>query len=160
VAPAPQILGPVIEAIKYEPEGTPISELFAELLSRAMDSQRVNEAHPAYPLLIRQLSSDEAILLKNLFRRPAQHIYIFRSRETPSRTVEVNEVSSIEGLTFPDNREFYLEHLMGLGLVNHGEFKEAEVVSREPEWAMRMFRHYQLSDVGEKFMTACMGSGT
>ena len=35
VPPPPQILGPVLEGIRYEPEGTPIEEMFSELLSRS-----------------------------------------------------------------------------------------------------------------------------
>lgn len=66
VAPAPQILGPVLEGIRYEPEDTPIDEMFSHLLSCSMDSEHANEAHPAYPFLIRQLSSDEAKILNRL----------------------------------------------------------------------------------------------
>ena len=43
IAPAPQILGPVLEGIRYEPEDTPIDDMFSQLLSRSMDSKRVNE---------------------------------------------------------------------------------------------------------------------
>ena len=31
VSPAPQILGPIIEGIRYEPEDTPIDEMFSQL---------------------------------------------------------------------------------------------------------------------------------
>jgi hypothetical protein len=44
----------------FEPEGTQIEEMFSQLLSRSMDSERAGEAHPAFPIIIRQLSSDEA----------------------------------------------------------------------------------------------------
>lgn len=37
IAPAPQILGPVLEGIRYEPEESPIEEMFSQLLSRSMD---------------------------------------------------------------------------------------------------------------------------
>jgi hypothetical protein len=53
ITPPPQILGPVLEGIRYEPADTPIDQMFSELLSRSMDSERINEAHPAYPILIR-----------------------------------------------------------------------------------------------------------
>ena len=32
LSPPPQIIGPVLEGIRYEPEGTPIEEMFSELL--------------------------------------------------------------------------------------------------------------------------------
>jgi hypothetical protein len=60
VSPAPQIVGPVLEGIRYEPEHTPIDQMFSQLLSRSMDRERINEAHPAFPIIIKQLSSDEA----------------------------------------------------------------------------------------------------
>jgi hypothetical protein len=44
ISPAPQILGPTIEGIRYEVEESPIDQMFSELLSRAMDSGRVDEA--------------------------------------------------------------------------------------------------------------------
>src|SRR5215467_6852774 len=63
IAPPPQILGPVIEGVRYEPEGTPIYEMYSNLLSSSMDAERVDKAHPAYPIIIRQLSADEAKVL-------------------------------------------------------------------------------------------------
>ena len=63
ISPAPQILGPVIESLRYEPEGTPIDEMFSQLLSSTMDRKRAHLAHPSYPYLIKQLSSDEANIL-------------------------------------------------------------------------------------------------
>ena len=53
VSPAPQILGPIIEGIRYEPADTPIDEMFSRLLSCSMDSTQLNDAHPAFPLIIK-----------------------------------------------------------------------------------------------------------
>jgi Abortive infection alpha len=61
VQPAPQIVGPVLEGIRYEPEGTEIEEMFANLLANGMDKDNVGLAHPAYPSIISQLSRDEAL---------------------------------------------------------------------------------------------------
>jgi hypothetical protein len=35
VSPPPQLLGPIIESIRYEPEGTALDEMFSKLLSAA-----------------------------------------------------------------------------------------------------------------------------
>src|SRR5437016_2052486 len=32
ISPAPQILGPVLEGVRYDPEGTTIDEMFSDLL--------------------------------------------------------------------------------------------------------------------------------
>jgi hypothetical protein len=74
ISPAPQILGPVIEGIKYEPEGTPLDELFASLLASSMDSARSSTVLPAFPAIIRQLSSDEALILTSLKSRAFDYV--------------------------------------------------------------------------------------
>jgi len=107
ISPAPQILGPVIEGIRYEPEGTPIDEMFSELLSRSIDKDRVEEAHPAYPMIIKQLSADEVKILTLLdgrtFERVHTQVYYFEtnlfSRE---QVVEIDTLPRDE-LAFPSN---------------------------------------------------------
>jgi hypothetical protein len=63
VQPAPQLAGPILEGIRYEPERTEIDQMFANLLANSMDKENVGKAHPAYPNLIKQLSRDEAVCL-------------------------------------------------------------------------------------------------
>jgi hypothetical protein len=75
VSPAPQILGPIVEGIRYEPEGTPLDEMFSKLLSSSMNSVRSGGAHPAYPTIIRQLSSDEAWILSALKGQQYDHVH-------------------------------------------------------------------------------------
>src|SRR6202020_280213 len=107
ISPAPQILGPVIEGIRYEPEGTPIDEMFSELLSRSMDKARGEEDHPAYPMIIKQLSADEVKILTLLdgrtFERVHTQVYYFEtnlfSRE---QVVEIDTLPRDE-LAFPSN---------------------------------------------------------
>ena len=59
----PQISGPVIESLRYVREDNIIADLFVNLLSRAIDQDRVGEAHPAFVSIISQLSSDEALII-------------------------------------------------------------------------------------------------
>src|SRR5262249_25304191 len=122
ISPAPQVVGPVLEGIRYEPEGTPIDAMFSQLLSRSMDSKRVNEAHPAFPVLIRQLSEDEAKILKSLCNREFDYVFTLNfSAATATvqndRNVEVDDLPKGD-LTFPQNIPFYFEHLDKLGLAH------------------------------------------
>ncbi|XYD08828.1 DUF4393 domain-containing protein [Methylobacterium sp. NMS12] len=66
VLPPAQILGPVLEGIRYHLDDNPIREAFSRLLSRAMDSDRANEAHPSFASIINRLSPDEALILQYL----------------------------------------------------------------------------------------------
>lgn len=75
IAPPPQILGPVLEGIRYEPSDTPIDTMFQNLLSSSMDSERVMAAHPAFPMIIKQLSSDEAQILVIMKDHSYDHVH-------------------------------------------------------------------------------------
>ena len=126
IAPPIQILGPVLEGIKFEPAGSPLEEMFSELLSRSMDRERINEAHPAFPYLIRQLSSDEAEIMRLIVERKRGGEETFK-RSLQHRIVE-NDMFKFEkvledqfptnSLTFPENLDFYIHHLGTLGIAN------------------------------------------
>jgi hypothetical protein len=51
-----------------------LTELYLNLLTRGIDSERVAEAHPAVLIVIKQLSTDEARIMFNL----KQGGYVFR----------------------------------------------------------------------------------
>jgi hypothetical protein len=44
IPPPPQILGPIVEGMRYEPENTNIADMFSQLLSCSMDQNRVKYA--------------------------------------------------------------------------------------------------------------------
>jgi hypothetical protein len=120
ISPAPQILGPVLEGIRYEPEDTPIDEMFSQLLSRSMDSERVHEAHPAYPILIKQLSADEARILAALKDQQFDLVYTRDFDRVANLFYGMHKVESDslprDGLIFPNNIPMYFNHLDKLGL--------------------------------------------
>ena len=60
------ISGPIIDRLKYAEEDNPLTELFLHLLARSIDTDRINEAHPAFIHIIDQLSPDEALILFEL----------------------------------------------------------------------------------------------
>ena len=59
----PQITGPVIEGMAYVDEDSIIGEMFVSILRKAIQSDTQDQAHPAFPRVIQQLSDDEAIIL-------------------------------------------------------------------------------------------------
>jgi hypothetical protein len=158
VSPAPQILGPVIEAIRYEPSGTELDHMFAELLSASMDQSRLKDAHPAFPSIIRALSSDEAKLLKSLAtNNPVRQI----SSSKLDRVRNLFEPMIIEALQvpadldYPGNARIYLEHLRQLGLVEISVTRAPEAIMEEGiQVAVRNFAEHQLSLWGIQFMRA------
>lgn len=175
VLPAPQILGPVLEGIKYEPEDSPISEMFSQLLSSSMDRSRVQNAHPAFSQIVRQLSQDEATFLNSMWRLLNEEHRFYRQqftkdfdRETATfnnTQMEVDELPR-QSLNFPENVEFYGQHLHALGVTAF--FDSAK---QEPLWddgstgsdvidysraqtGVRIFKELRFTDLGVKFMAA------
>lgn len=168
--PPPQILGPVLEGIRYEPAESPISEMFSQLLSASMNQKQVHNAHPAFSQMVKQLSSDEATLLNAMwevwgregrsFRQQFTQDYDPTSRRFRNTKMEVDEIPR-EGLAFPDNIEFYGQHLYALGIAAFFEganqqplFDKNENGDNGTQIGIRVFKEFRLTDVGLKFMAA------
>lgn len=160
VSPAPQIAGPVLEGVRYEPEGTPIDRMFSELLSTAMDSERLKDAHPAFPLLIRQLSTDEAQILNFIAKSQALlkmvQIFYFRDGLAIAST-EYNELGLTQ-LHFLENLSMYTNRLEKLGLIRFDTEKPMEPIQSEGrQTGGRNFFVCKFTDYGAAFMRACTG---
>ena len=80
VTPNPTVAGPALEALKYAGHNPNLRELYANLLATSIDSKTAHEAHPAFVEIIRQLTPDEARIIK----------YIFERMYLPIITVRVN----------------------------------------------------------------------
>lgn len=160
VSPAPQILGPVLEGVRYEPEGTPVDEMFAELLNRASDSERVSEAHPAYPHLIRQLSSDEAVVLRTLSKSKKlgrrQTATYHASTNRFDNFVSLREDFPDSQLRFPQNLSFYVDHLWNLGLAGLFKANEKPIYANGKQVGTDIEYEYRLTDLGERFIGAVL----
>ncbi len=167
MAPVPQILGPVLEGIRYETTGSEIEAMFSELLSRAMDKDRVGEAHPSYPGIIRQLSSDEAKILIALRDGDKRTLYQKswptdagpNSGVADQHIVEEHDLHKI-GLSHQDNIDFYFLHLSVLGLATTQKDLIEELPSQIVDGVVvrRSSRHkrvFRLTEFGRHFVTAC-----
>ena len=154
VEPAPQLLGPILEGIRYEPEGSMTDEAFAELLGRAFDRERASQAHPSFPFLIRALADDEMVLLDRLRSRTL----IVRLGEYIDGLVHPVDPSvwkeRFSYLTHPLQIKAYANHLEALGLTtpliaqNSGPIEFGRLRSEHQVWALN------LSDFGTLFASA------
>jgi hypothetical protein len=160
VSPAPQILGPIVEGIRYEPEGTPVDEMFSKLLSSSMNSDRFGEAHPAYPMIIRQLSSDEAQILSALKIQQYDYVYTRTYNSTTNLfygppAFEVDALPR-DQLVFPDNVPLYMQHLDKLGLAGIFQVGNQEtLVDGGKQTGVRVRSTYRLTEFGEAFVRTC-----
>jgi hypothetical protein len=161
ISPPPQILGPIVEGIRYEPEDTSIDEMFRHLLSNSMDAEHSKDAHPAYPLLIKQLSSDEAKILQSLKNAQFEYVhtedYDQQTNLFHGHKIEIDNLPR-DGLFYPENVAFYMQHLDKLGLAGvyqDGNQEPLFLPGTRNQIGIRQRSKYRLTPFGDAFMRAC-----
>lgn len=94
IAPIESLALPIAEKLKFQEETSPISELYVNLLSRAMDRERVNEAHPAFIFIISQLAPAEVKILQKFHN--SECIMLFRNEDYRTLASEEDVLDFLE----------------------------------------------------------------
>jgi hypothetical protein len=151
------MVGPILEGVRYEREGGSIEQMFSELLSSSMHSDRVADAHPALPLVIKQLSVDEAAILRAIASAPNYFEIVTRfdlQGGLALSKVERSEVPT-NGLVFPQNEGMYRDHLERLGLIRYDTLKPMQVIDANgQQTGGRNFLALKLTEFGATLMRA------
>lgn len=125
--PKPNIAGPALEALRYTGHEPSLRELYANLLATAMDSSTINDAHPCFVEIIRQLTPDEAKLLQyfavtNLLPLVNLRWEYKEEKEGQQGGVTLYVHFSLfgqeAGCLLPDLMPSYLDNLSRLGLID------------------------------------------
>lgn len=69
ITPPAYIAVPALQAISYCMDDEQLREMFAELLAKAMNSEEVDNVHPTYVEIIKQLSPYDAVVFKKLVKK-------------------------------------------------------------------------------------------
>lgn len=138
VTPSLNIAGPAVESLRFTGHESELRELYANLIATSLDSKTSQEAHPAFVEIIKQLTPDEAKMIK-LFDKNTSFailsfvIYDFKCNDkkadshpllkmqllTSPRVEYPNYLSLISIDAGCDNHElcpFYINNLCRLGL--------------------------------------------
>ena len=135
-APA-SIALPAMSALRCIEDDNPLTELYVNLLARAIDKERIGEAHPAFVKIIEQLSPDEALIMLQI-KEPME----FRGREAP------------KWLTYPGNFGMYISHLESLNLIVIQGAPDVNLSSPDPSDAY-LYRS-EVTKFGLLFVKACI----
>jgi len=118
------ISGPVVQSMAFSEDAPELRKLYMNLLLKAMDSETVREAHPAYTEVIKQLSPDEArivSLVKAETGFPAVTVRSFLNRTAVAHS-EYNDILRLySGLAvksdceYPEMESLYIDNLTRLG---------------------------------------------
>jgi len=158
----PQIAAPVLEKLKFVKDESYLKELYLNLLRRAIDKERVNEAHPAFVIIIDQLSSDEAIMIDKLAKSEYNGSLEYKKQTIvevgalpEAELINVNNLST-ELLTFPENIELYVNHLRYLNIIELVEYTVGAPDQSDQHKPATFFNIVHLTKFGQLFYNACV----
>lgn len=90
--PKLNILGPALEASRFYIEEEELRDMFAKLISSSMDIEKSNQIHPSFVEVIKQLSREDALFLKEFqesSRLPYGNVLIVENKENkPEKVIE------------------------------------------------------------------------
>lgn len=90
IEPRMDIIAKSIDGLRYIPDEEELKEMFANLMVNSCNSRYSSEIHPRFVEIIKQLSTNDAILLKELSKNPSSVLPIadiITKTENGSRTL-------------------------------------------------------------------------
>ena len=155
---SPSIAGPVLLELRHQEEQSRIADLYVNLLRRAIDRDRQEEAHPAFVKIIGQLSPEEAMILRFVASETIVTLnYLESSTGVIDSIIESNY--SIPELQKSNRLNMYLDHLESLNLLQprSGDATQDNEPDRHPikENCMIISVQYSLTPFGRLFVGAC-----
>jgi hypothetical protein len=153
----PEIVGPVLERLAYLDDTNPLSAMFEEVLTKAIDKDGQSRVHPAFPILISQLSHDEGWMLYRLkdrnFKITDYLEYDAKQNRFDNRKIEHTELPNSE-LYNPTGIELYFAHLQSLGLVEWPVLSQEPIMEDRKQVGVRRYSEMRLTEFGRLFVEA------
>lgn len=120
--PKPHIGVPVIDALRYTGSEPDLAELYANLLATSMDRETAHRAHPGFVDMIKNMSPDEARIMRFLVRYIYYPVIDVKSTNTTDHSFEVRmrhaSMLGIDaGCQHPELTTNYIDNLDRLGLI-------------------------------------------
>lgn len=121
VSPPANIAGPALESLRYTGGIDELRELYANLIASSMDSNTLDNVHPCFVEIIKQLSSDEAKLLNYFSTNIQLPLITIRSKNDDDSSQDVIRFFSDIGeqIGMKDNSDIssYIDNLCRLGIL-------------------------------------------
>ncbi|WP_183138692.1 DUF4393 domain-containing protein [Pseudomonas syringae group genomosp. 3] len=181
VPPKLNVAGPALDALRYIGHEEALSDLYANLLATAMDKETAESSHPAFVEIIRQMTADEAKIMKLFLGRNAFPTITIRAEIEESsagydHTILINFLGDDAQCELPSMSPYYIDNLRRLGLVEilpvyglhdsdgYSRLESGEEtkkilinISEETEYEPRVIRGgVKISPLGNLFLDACV----
>jgi len=174
--PDPDVAVPALEALRY----SKLRDNYANLLATSMDSETAHDAHPAFVEILKQLTPDEAKILKQMPKLGRSEplvdiVYTTAEKEGEFDLFRNASVIGIEAkCDFPDITPKYIDNLCRLGLFimpdgrhlvddwRYDKVRDSELVKNilvnAPPTIKTEFRkkYIGLTNLGDGFIKACI----
>jgi len=132
IEPKASIAGPALQGLAFTHEEPNLKEMYLCLLATAMDGRVTDKAHPAFVEVIRQLSSQEANIIKTVLQSPGSlPIVEVRLRNADRRDFTVLMRNAMDLLDLSTNAPIespelpaMIDNWVRLGLVSVNYLKE------------------------------------
>lgn len=181
IPPKLNVGGPALDALRYIGHEETLSDLYANLLATAMDKDTADSSHPSFVEIIRQMTADEAKIMKlfldrNAFPSITIRAEIKNSNAGYDHTILINFLGDDAHCELPNMSPYYIDNLRRLGLVeilpmyglhdsdgysrleNGKETQETLlIISAQTEYEPRIIRGgIKISPLGSLFLDACI----
>ena len=157
------ISGPIIERLKYLENENYLTDLYLNLLSRAIDKERVQEAHPAFYHIIDQLSADEAMILYIIKQEPIYYDYTMdmfvddNNRYRFRNTIVKRDTTPKDKIAFNEHFNMYVRHMESLNLIFWRKTNENSINDEKGNQLGTDIRtQIELTEFGHLFVKACV----
>lgn len=174
VAPTESLALQISEKLRFQEESSILTEMYINLLARAMDRDRAGEAHPAFLLIISQLAPDEVLLLEQIskigcaayMRLPGKSNVVLDKEERrsliyksfPEHQCDAFHEATIRPEELANKNLFFtfIEHLVDLGIVKYtnGANEYSELKRQVQNFD---FWFIEMNEFGKLFHSACLG---
>lgn len=160
----PSISGPIIDRLKYLETENYLTDLYINLLSRAIDKERVQEAHPAFYHIIDQLSADEAMILYTIKNEPIYYdytkdLYFDHEKEEYRLINQVvkKDTTPKEKIAFIEYFNMYISHMESLNLLFWRKVSENSINDESGnQLGTNVCTAIELTEFGLLFVKACI----
>lgn len=154
----PQIAGPALAQMRFLEEGSELWRAFEELLTKAVDRDKIGLVHPAFVQIVSQLSPDEALILRSLRTKNILIIdkldWDAASRKFENKQILEHNIPESE-LSLPQQFQLYVLHLTSLGLAEWPVTDQAPLMRGNAQIGVKRNSVVQLTDFGRLFADAC-----
>lgn len=120
--PPPEVVGPALESLKFTGHKEDLRNLFANLIANSMDSATLRNAHPGFVEIIKNISSEEAKILKLFTKRQTIPLIDIRSENKNGSggkdiLKNVSQIGALSGCVDTSLVPSLLDNLCRLGIL-------------------------------------------